>query len=102
MIIAKFIKTNDHFTNLEISGHAEFADYGQDIVCSAVTTAFSTTINLIDRLGFSYQLQQDDGYINLAFAATESMIDIIMQNLFDVLKSIEEDYSKNVKVILNK
>lgn len=102
MIIANFTKTNNHFTGLEIKGHAEYAKYGQDIVCSAVTTAFSTSINLIDRLGFSYQLQQDDGYINLSFAATDSMIDIIMQNLFDVLKGIEEDYSKNVKVILNK
>ena len=51
MIKAKFTKTDDHFTNLEISGHAEYAEYGKDIVCSAVTAAFSTTINLIDRIG---------------------------------------------------
>ena len=30
------------------------------------------------------------------------MIDLILENLFDVLKSIEEDYPKNVKVILKK
>jgi uncharacterized protein YsxB (DUF464 family) len=102
MIKAKFTKTDDHFTNLEISGHAEYAEYGKDIVCSAVTAAFSTTINLIDRIGFRYQLQQNDGYINLNVAATEKMIDLILENLFDVLKSIEEDYPKNVKVILKK
>jgi uncharacterized protein YsxB (DUF464 family) len=99
MINAVFNKTDGHFNHVVISGHAGFADYGKDIVCSAVTTAFFTSVNLIDRLHYRYQLKQDEGFLDLVVDQTDDTVENILQNLFDVLKSIEEDYSQNVKVI---
>ena len=33
--------------NIKISGHANYADYGNDIVCSSVSSIITTSINAI-------------------------------------------------------
>ena len=33
-----------------ISGHANYDEYGKDIVCSSITTAVFTTLNLLDKI----------------------------------------------------
>ena len=50
MTKANFILNNDKkpFAFL-ITGHAEYGNYGEDIVCSSITTAVFTTLNLLDK-----------------------------------------------------
>lgn len=45
MITAKFEKENGLFISYEITGHANYAEYGKDIVCSAVSALFVTITN---------------------------------------------------------
>lgn len=41
---------SDCYTAFEITGHAHFAEYGEDIVCAAVSTLATTTYNNLIRL----------------------------------------------------
>jgi uncharacterized protein YsxB (DUF464 family) len=96
--------------NFEISGHSGYANYGSDIVCSGISTAVFTTLNLLDKMYPEYiNLIQDEkkGYIKCEFsfdyqAGTKTQfLAMIIQNLIDVLSNIERDYPKNLKVIIN-
>ena len=41
-------KDNGHIRGFRVSGHAEYADKGQDIVCAAVSVLAINTINAFD------------------------------------------------------
>ena len=103
MIKAKIIYQQTSFL-LDVNGHANYANYGSDIVCSAVTTAVFTTIGLIEKLlkKEQYQLIQNEASIHLEVNVKNEMIDLIFQNLKDVLENIERQYPKNLKLEIAK
>ena len=41
---------NDNYKSIECKGHAGFAEYGNDIVCSAISVLMINLINSIDKL----------------------------------------------------
>jgi hypothetical protein len=46
MIAAEFYRTSDNkLVGFSISGHAEYAEYGQDIACASVSSAVMLAIN---------------------------------------------------------
>ncbi len=47
MLNAVFSKKNGRFCGCSVSGHAGYADAGQDIVCASVSSAVQLTANLI-------------------------------------------------------
>lgn len=47
MIYAVFERKNGRLCSVRVSGHAGYADAGQDIVCAAVSSAVQLTANLI-------------------------------------------------------
>ena len=106
MTKAKFIYENDLFTKLEISGHSGYAEYGSDIVCSGISSAVLTSINLIDKYTKDYQLTQDDkkGYLFFKLNSYNNYepISLIIENLIEVLEQIESSYPKNLKITIKK
>ncbi len=58
-----------HITTLKISGHAAYAEHGQDIVCSAVSVLVQTVIYELERyqIKFDYRIASGDVEINLDF-----------------------------------
>lgn len=50
MIQASFCSSGKSFTGVKISGHADFAEFGQDIVCASVTSAVQLTANAITEI----------------------------------------------------
>ena len=48
MIWVKFQTRNDAFVTLDVSGHADFREEGQDIVCAAVSLSSVGLLNAID------------------------------------------------------
>ncbi|MGL4949431.1 MAG: ribosomal-processing cysteine protease Prp, partial [Anaeroplasmataceae bacterium] len=55
MIKYNTIIKNDNCT-LNVIGHANYANHGNDIVCSSVSTALILSINLIEKLNLSYNI----------------------------------------------
>ena len=60
MISVKVLKNK-----IEIKGHALYDDYGKDIVCSAVSSIVTTTIN-VDGKDYTIEYNQEShqGYID--------------------------------------
>ena len=104
MTKAKFFYENNLFSKLEISGHSGYAEYGLDIVCSGISSAVLTSINLIDKYTKNYQLEQDDkkGYLCFEIYELNEHINLIIDNLIEILEQIESSYPKNLKITIKK
>ena len=84
---------------IEVTGHSEYDNIGKDIVCSAVSSIVTTTINgiiSIDSDAISYEYYRDIMEINI-LKHDEVTIKLI-NNMIDLLKSLSKDYPKNIKV----
>ena len=50
MIKIKVEKNNNQYKSILIKGHALYEDFGKDIVCAAVSSIVTTTINAIEMI----------------------------------------------------
>ena len=85
MTKANFILNNEKKPYaFRISGHAEYGNYGEDIVCSGITTATFTTLNLFDKLlkQEDYSLIQDEDTGLIDFKLNK----IDKKNIYNCLK----------------
>ena len=98
MIKIKLLKSNDNINGIIITGHANYDDYGKDIVCAAVSSTVITTVNAclsIDNESISYE--DKDGLkmeINKNDIVTMKIIDSMISNL----KQLEKAYPKNIQI----
>ena len=104
MTNAIFNYTNNQIQSFKITGHADFAEYGYDIVCSGITTAVFTSLGLIKKYlnENAYDYKELDGTISLNFKETNQIVTDIIENLIEVLKNIERQYPKNLKIKIAK
>ena len=84
---------------IEITGHSDYDNIGKDIVCSAVSSIVTTTINGIisidsDAIYYEYNRDVMEIVIKKRYDVTLKLIN----NMIDLLKSLSKDYPKNIKV----
>ena len=99
MTSIKVLKENEKIVNVTINGHTNYDDYGKDIVCASVSTIVTTTINAIVRINdkaIDYEVK--DGFLNIKILLHDKYIDILLENMIDLFKTLSKDYPKNVKI----
>ena len=99
MIKVKVIKDSDMIKSVSILGHAMYADFGKDIVCSAASSIATTTINGIlsfDKEGLSYEVSKDG--LVIKNIKTDNVTQTLLNNMISLLKELENDYPTNVEV----
>ena len=101
MIQIKIARDESGISLISMHGHADYAQYGKDIVCSAASTIIIGGINAIAKLGFisfiSYNV--DAGDVELKINNTKNAeLQIILETLVIQFKSIEESYPKYIQV----
>lgn len=93
------IKVNISSNKITISGHANFNDYGKDIVCAAVSSIVTASVNdmyVVNPKALSYN---DDGdTITIEIIENDDLINKLLNNLTELLTNLSEDYPKNIKV----
>ena len=101
MIQIKIARDESGISLISMHGHADYAQYGKDIVCSAASTIIIGGINAIAKLGFisfiSYSV--DAGDVELKINNTKcAELQIILNTLVVQFQSIEESYPKYIQV----
>ena len=84
---------------IEITGHSNYDTLGKDIVCSAVSSIVTTTINgiiSIDEKAISYNYQNDK--MTITNNKKDEITNKLINNMLDLLKSLAKDYPKNICV----
>ena len=85
--------------HIKISGHAMFDEYGKDIVCAAASSIVITTINGILRLddkAIKYNLNKDE--LSVDILKEDRFTKTLILNMISLLKDLEKQYGKNIKV----
>ena len=99
MIKVKVTKDSDMIKSVSILGHAMYADFGKDIVCSAASSIVTTTINGIlsfDKDSLSYKVSENGLIISNIKA--DNITQTLIKNMISLLKELSENYPDNVKV----
>lgn len=92
-------KENSYYKKISILGHAMYADYGKDIVCSAASSIATTTINGILSLNegsLSYEVSKEGLVINISDVSNTTQT--LIKNMINLLKELEENYPTNIQV----
>ena len=92
----KVIKKNEV---IEISGHANYDEFGKDIVCASVSSIVMTTVNSILSIDDSSISYVDDGdKIIIKKLNDNDIVDKLLNTMILILKDLERQYKKNIKV----
>ena len=98
MIKIKVDYNDNKISGFKVTGHANFDEYGKDIVCASVSSIVITSVNLaleLDDTSESYE--QKEGLITVTINKDNDIINKIFINMINMLKELEKDYSKNIK-----
>ncbi len=104
MIKAQFFEKQGSLTGVRVSGHAGFADFGQDIVCASVTSAVQMAVNgITEILKAPCKVRAEENCIEALLSdqgeAVQAAV-LLLEALRLQLTLLEEDYGKYVKVIV--
>ena len=84
---------------IEISGHANYDEFGKDIVCASVSSVIMTTVNSIMNIDNSSISYIDDGNkIIIEKLNDNDVIDKLLNTMILILKDLQEQYKENIKV----
>ena len=83
---------------IEISGHANYADYGNDIVCASVSSIIYTTINGILNINKDAIKYSDEKILRIDILSNDNITNTLLKNMIDMLKELSLQYPKNINI----
>ena len=98
MIKVSIKKSNNIIESIKCNGHANYADYGKDIVCSSFSTMIITSINAIlkiDENSISYTNTNNLEIINIK---KDDITNKLLENLVQMIYELKENYDKNINI----
>mgnify|MGYP003501818374 FL=1 len=93
MINVKIEKENAKYKKITILGHAMYDDYGKDIVCAAVSSIATTTVNgilALNKNSLSYMVSKKG--LSIDIKNTDETTQILIGNMVSLLKELEVNY----------
>ena len=99
MIKVKVLSMKNRIDRIDILGHADYEEYGKDIVCSSVSSIVTTTVNGIYEIDKDYLnvKEEKDGMI-ITILKQDNVCDKLIKNMLSLLQELEESYPENIKV----
>ncbi len=98
MIKINFIERDGRVLELNATGHADYDEYGKDIVCSAVSAILTGGCNALENQK-EYSILLSAG--NLTIDTNNKITphdEIVMRTMITQLQTIEESYKAFIKV----
>ena len=98
MIKIKIKKNKDIIEEVIITGHANYADYGKDIVCAAVSSIALTTCNGIISLEDSILVKEESGKLDIKILNDTDINQKLLDNMIVMFKELTNQYPKNIEI----
>ena len=90
---------NHILKNIKIFGHANYREYGKDIVCAAVSATYLCTVNGILLLNNgAVVINNDKDMQEIVVNTNDKVVLTLLQNMIDCLLDLERQYPKNIKL----
>ena len=92
-------KDKTNIDTISILGHADYDEYGKDIVCSSVSSIVTTTINGIYEINKTYLQVEEvkDGMI-INILKNDDVCNKLIKNMLTLLQELSESYPENIKI----
>ena len=90
---------DNYIKQITLKGHANYNEYGTDIVCAAVSATYLCTINGILSLkdnSIEVLSEKDTQIVNILLI--DDTTNKFLENMIRCLKSLEEKYPNNIKI----
>ncbi|MBT2574242.1 ribosomal-processing cysteine protease Prp [Bacillus sp. ISL-51] len=102
-------RTEEGVLSFEMTGHADFAEHGRDLVCAAVTAVVFGAVNAVIALAPLepiLDIGQDGGYFYFEFpeAADQEAFQkaqLLIEGMIVSLETIERDYNDHLRLTTN-
>ena len=98
MIKAVYEVREDRYVSLEVSGHAEYGEYGKDLICASVSCIMFGLMNAIDASEEDVQKQQEENRIIIEDHSGCEVIQDYLQLAITQMKTIEASYGDFIRV----
>lgn len=83
---------------ISVIGHANFDDYGRDIVCAAVSSVVITSVEAIARFNDNVYVISGNDRLDIIIKKHDEISDKLIDNMLTCLTEIEKKYRKNLKI----
>lgn len=90
---------DNYIKKITLKGHANYSDYGTDIVCAATSATYLCTINgilSIKESSIEVLEANDEQIVNVL--EEDDTINKLLENMIRCLKSLEAKYPNNIKI----
>lgn len=94
------IKVVSKKDSIVVIGHADYADYGKDIVCASASAIVITSINAclkINKESIKYKEEKDK--LTIDIISKDKDVLLIIENMMSMLEELAKTYQKNIKII---
>lgn len=94
------IKIHIKSNYITITGHANYDDAGKDIVCASVSSIVISSINCALRFNKdSLEYKESTDKLEIRVLSSDESTKIVMDNMISMLRELEEEYPKNIKIM---
>ena len=100
MIKVKLTKNNNYYKRIIITGHANYDDFGKDIVCASASAIVITSINACLRINKeSIKYKEEKDKLTIDIISKDKDVLLIIENMMSMLEELAKTYQKNIKII---
>ena len=86
--------------NISILGHANYDDFGKDIVCASVSSIILCSIEAIANFDIdAVDIKQTKDKLEIIINKEDNITDKLIKNMLNCLKELEKKYPKNIEII---
>ena len=85
--------------NISILGHANYDDYGKDIVCAAVSSITLCSVEAIAIFDIdAICIKQSKDRLDININKEDNITQKLITNMLNCLKELEKKYPKNIEI----
>lgn len=98
MICVEVKKKENQVSEVKISGHSGYAESGNDIVCAAVSSIVTTSINAILSFKETIVITKKSNPLEFKVLEYDEITKTLIDNMLTLLKEVEKEYKKNIRM----
>ncbi len=85
---------------IRIIGHAMYDEYGKDIVCAAVSSIVTTSVESIASINESaIDVNEEKDKLTIIINSYDEITTKLINTMISLLSEVEKKYPKNIKII---
>ena len=85
--------------NISILGHANYDEYGKDIVCAAVSSIVLCSVEAISKFDINaVDIKESNNKLEIIINKNDDITQKLISNMLDCLNELEKKYPKNIQI----